>query len=129
MQIREQGRKIQLLRSEYDSHIKKCRQTLIATIPNHVNEFDKVTLLVKDLLTEEEINQLTIWLETRYGERKERNTLMTVKYAHLNLDLLAKAIINSATDEAQLTAIEQAINGVVKSIRKSRKLNIKTECL
>ncbi|KNM36433.1 hypothetical protein AEU92_03915, partial [Salmonella enterica subsp. enterica serovar Berta] len=62
MQIREQGRKIQCIRTVYDKTIGRGRQTVIATLARYTTEMPSTGL---DELTEAERETLAEWLAKR----------------------------------------------------------------
>ncbi len=89
MQIREQGRKIQCIRTVYDKAIGRGRQTVIATLARYTTEMPTTGL---DELTEAERETLAEWLAKRREASQKSQEAYTAMSADRWLVTLAKAI-------------------------------------
>lgn len=105
MQIREQGKKIQCIRSVYDSTIKRSRQTVVASFSRWADKLPSAELTA---LTDEERAELsTWWAEYR---RKGESSLMlyTVRNMARTLATQADALTAAATAVTELPALTVA---------------------
>lgn len=98
MQIREQGKQVQLIRSPYDAEKKRCVQKVVGHFPRFMNAAPEATLAV---LTEDERQQLATWLDARAKKDNEFKRDVYARSAGDMLDRLA--------DAAQVMTPEQAV--------------------
>lgn len=118
MQIREQGRKIQCIRTVYDKGIGRGRQVVVATLPRWGSAAPADDVLAK--LTDTEREQLTDFLAKRREESEDSNTRYTAMSADSWLATLAKAIKGGQTlRPEQADAIWQGMGEVAKAMRKA----------
>lgn len=117
MQFREQGKKIQCIRSTYDPANKRSYQKVVATFDRWES---KLSLDDLGVLTEAERREFAAWFYVREAEKAERLTHEQVKGAVSNLAHLKDAIMTKgagmADDEAG--AIWSALADVAKALRK-----------
>lgn len=118
MQIREQGRKLQCIRTVYDKEKGRGRQLTVASIPRWGASPPSDADLA--LLTEAEREQLAKFLAQRRAEVEASNSRYTAMSAASWLPTLAKSIGegHQLTPE-QATAIWQGMAEVAKSLRKA----------
>lgn len=118
MQLREQGRKIQCIRTVYDKGIGRGRQVVVVTLPrwNTTAPGDDVLAL----LTESEREQLTAFLAKRRAESEESTDRYTILSADAWMATLAKALSEGKTLRPEKAdAIWQAMGDVAKALRKA----------
>ncbi|EBR9138308.1 hypothetical protein V6S45_24125 (plasmid) [Escherichia coli] len=117
MQIREQGRKIQCIRTVYDKAIGRGRQTVIATLARYTTEMPTTGL---DELTEAERETLAEWLAKRREASQKSQEAYTAMSADRWLVTLAKAIREGQElRPEQAAAIWQGMGEVGKALRKA----------
>ncbi len=118
MQIREQGRKIQCIRTIYEMAKGRGRQVVVASIPRWSGSSPSEDDLAK--LTEVEREQLAVFLDKRRAELDASNSRYTAMSAASWLPTLAKSIGegHQLTPE-QAGAIWQGMAEVAKSLRKA----------
>lgn len=119
MQIREQGRKIQCIRTVYDKAIGRGRQVVVATLPRwSTSLMPSEDGLAK--LTEAEREQLEAFLAQRRADAEESNSRYTAMSASSWLATLAKSIKEGQQlRPEQAEAIWQGMAEVAKSLRKA----------
>ncbi|EEN1859683.1 hypothetical protein ACM76A_30105 [Pseudomonas aeruginosa] len=119
MQIREQGRKIQCIRTVYDKAIGRGRQVVVATLPRwSTSLMPSEDGLAK--LTEAEREQLEAFLAQRRADAEESNSRYTAMSASSWLATLAKSIKEGQQlRPEQAEAIWQGMGEVAKSLRKA----------
>lgn len=119
MQIREQGKKIQLIRSIYNKETKICDQKLIGTVEKYGDK--QLTMHADFELREDEREQLQKWLD----ERKEQTAAEDRKYCILSSDRRISDISNAIKvesnriDTGKATKIYAAIDELTKTLRKA----------
>jgi len=120
MQFREQGRKIQCIRSTYDPASKRSHQKVVATLKRWADEIPSDEL---EKLTEAEQQELTTWFSARQAEQTNRATAREVEKGEETLNALANAIqaISSEMTDAQGAAVWQGLEKVAKALRKAKK--------
>lgn len=99
MQIREQGRKIQCIRSTYDPAIKRSRQTVVASLPLYCERPVREQL---PELTDDEAAQLITWWEAR----RER---WVARSARVRVGMLGQGL------EDMVMAVELAADGTLSA--------------
>ncbi|MBB3811584.1 hypothetical protein [Pseudochelatococcus contaminans] len=119
MQIREQGRKIQCIRTVYDKAIGRGRQVVVATLPRW-----STSLMPSEdglaQLTDAEREQLEAFLAQRRADAEESNSRYTAMSAASWLATLAKSIKEGQQlRPEQADAIWQGMTEVAKSLRKA----------
>lgn len=117
MQFREQGKKIQCIRSIYDPADKRSHQKVVATFDRWQS---KISLDDLAALTEAERREFAAWFYIREAEKAERLNHEHVRSAASTLVDLKDAIMTKGTgmtdDEAG--AIWSALADVAKALRK-----------
>ncbi len=118
MQFREQGKKIQCIRSTYDSTIKRSHQKLVATFDRYADKLPSVDVAV---LTDAEHKELTAWFEARQSLKAERMNQYRVMSAASTLAELARSIkaTGAAMADSEAAATWSALSDVVKALRKA----------
>lgn len=117
MQIREQGLKIQCIRTVYDKAIGRGRQTVIATLARYTTEMPTTGL---DELTEAERETLAEWLAKRREASQKSQEAYTAMSADRWLVTLAKAIREGQElRPEQAAAIWHGMGEVGKALRKA----------
>ncbi|ELO8195547.1 hypothetical protein R0U17_004421 [Salmonella enterica] len=119
MQIREQGRKYQCIRTVYDKALGRGRQVVVASIPRW-----STSLMPSEdglaQLTEAEREQLEAFLAQRRTDAEESNRRFTAMSADSWLTTLAKSIKDGQQlRPEQAHAIWQGMAEVAKSLRKA----------
>lgn len=118
MQIREKGRKIQLIRTEYRPEKKR-------TFPITVGTYDKyrsaAPIEILDLLTDEEKEQVVKWHDDRKKNDCRETSLLTA--GQINLSIMSAAAGFIGDDAQELTeskakAIYEAMDELTKTMRK-----------
>lgn len=118
MQIREQGRKIQCIRTIYDKGIGRGRQVVVATLSRWSTATPPEDVLAK--LNDFEQKQLTDFLAKRREESEASTSRYTATSADSWLATLAKAIKDGqALRSEQADAIWQGMGEVAKAMRKA----------
>lgn len=117
MQFREQGRKVQCIRSTYDPATKRSYQKVIASFSRWADTLPSDE--VADL-TEDERGELAAWFDARQAEKENRTNQYRASYGAQTLADLAAAIrAADALDDAQAVAIWQGLADVAKALRKA----------
>lgn len=117
MQIREQGRKIQCIRTVYDKTIKRGRQTVVATFPRHIEDMPTTGL---DVLTEAERIELEEWLTQRREATQRKNEVYMINSAEHWLGVITSAIRNgNEISPKQAEIIWNGIGEIGKALRKA----------
>lgn len=117
MQFREQGKKIQCIRSFYDPVGKRSRQKLIVAFDRYSDKFPSVEI---SELTEVERQELATWFAARQTVKAERLNQYRVMSAAATLVELAQSIraTGAAMTDIEAAATWSALSGVTKALRK-----------
>ena len=89
MQFREQGKKIQCIRSSYDPAAKRSHQKVVAAFDRYTDKIQSVD--VADL-TEEERQELAVWFGQRQASRAASMSQYRARSGGQTLGDLAQAI-------------------------------------
>jgi methylphosphotriester-DNA--protein-cysteine methyltransferase len=118
MQFREQGKKIQCIRSTYDSVNKRSHQKVVATFDRSV---EKVPYAELATLSNVEHEELATWFEARQLLKAERMNELRVMSAASTLAQLAASIdvTGAAMTDSQAAATWRALNDVMKALRRT----------
>lgn len=116
MQIREQGRRIQLIRSEYDPTVKRSRQTVITTLPRYGGT-TSIPQDVRELLSSEEANHVESWLARREQDAQARGLAASVTLGSASLHRIADGLAAGHGSAKEIAAIETAITTLRKELR------------
>ena len=117
MQFREQGKKIQCIRSTYDPISKRSRQKLVVTFDR---DMDKLPSMEITILTETERNEFESWFNERQEAKAERLNQHRVMSAVSTLAELAISIkaTGAAMTDSEATLTWRALGDVVKALHK-----------
>lgn len=117
MQFREQGRKIQCIRSSYDPAAKRSHQKVVAAFSRYADEIPSVD--VADL-SEEERRELAVWFGQRQAGITASVSQRRAESGSRTLDDLAYAISTAETMSAeQAVAVWHGLAEVAKALRKA----------
>ena len=118
MQFREQGKKIQCIRSTYDPASKRCHQKLIASFDSKADRLIAAELLN---LTNTEQQALAKWFMTRKIAKAERHDQHRVMGAANSLAQLGQSIkaTGAAMTDSEAAATWSALTDVAKALRKA----------
>jgi len=117
MQFREQGKKIQCIRSSYDPASKRSHQKVVAAFDRCADKIQSAN--VADL-TEAERQELAVWFGQRQASRAASMSQYRARSGGQALDDLAQAInaAKSMTAE-QAAAVWHGLAKVAKALRKA----------
>ena len=118
MQFREQGKKIQCIRSTYDPATKRSHQKVIAAFDRWADKLPSVE--VADL-TDTERQELAAWFEARQSVKAERMNQYRVMSAASTLVQLAESIkaTGAAMTDSEAALTWSALAAVGKALRKA----------
>jgi len=133
MQIREQGRQVQLIRSPYDSTKKRCVQTVFCHFKRSykylsadMNDYLSAEQIA--LLSDDEKKQLSDWLKARTDKDLTDDRRLRIRIADKIIDALTDAILSydPAKDDnvlsADLSEVDVAkIYGAIDRLKKAMK--------
>lgn len=120
MQFRVQGRKLQCLRSIYNSETKRSEQKLIARIPSYLREIpaaDEENNLGE--LTPDEVKQLEIYLSNAKAASDQTHLSLAVKTAPGWLKQLSDGLATIPVTPDHANSIWAALDAVSKAMRKA----------
>ena len=124
MQIREQGRQVQLIRSPYDSTKKRCVQKVVHTFKQQYSYLsDDITQYlsaeqVADL-SEDEKKTLSDWLKTKADKILADDRKYSIIWADGQISKSADAISSDGVDAERAAKIWEAIEKLSKALKKS----------
>lgn len=118
MQFREQGKKIQCIRSTYDPASKRSHQKVVAAFERWA---DKVPSVKVADLTDAERQELAAWFEARQSVKAERMNQYRVTSAASTLVQLGESIkaAGAAMADAEVALTWRALTDVAKALRKA----------
>lgn len=116
MQFREQGKKVQCIRSSYDQASKRSHQKVIATFDRQA---DKISSECLSLLTAVEQQELNKWFAARQLVTAEKKIKAQACSGAQTLADLAKAITAERLTAEQASDIWRGLAAVAKSLRKA----------
>lgn len=118
MQFREQGKKIQCIRSAYDPATKRSHQKMVAAFDRYADKLPSVDLVA---LTDSEHKELAAWFEARQSLKAERMNQYRVMSAASTLAELARSVkaTGAAMTDSEAAATWSALSDVVKALRKA----------
>lgn len=124
MQIREQGKQVQLIRSPYSQEKKRCVQKVVHTFERRyhyssddVNEYLSVEQ-VSDL-SDDEKKTLSDWLRAKADKNASDDRKHKISYADKFLSLTADAILSDGVSQEQAAQIWFGIEKLSKALKKS----------
>lgn len=123
MQIREQGKQVQLIRSPYDKEKKRCVQKVAHTFQqHHVYSSDNINdyLSVEQVndLSDDEKKTLSDWLRAKADKSAADGRRNKIIYADNYLTLLADAISTDGINSEKAAKIFEAMAAVTKALKK-----------
>jgi len=116
MQFREQGQKVQCIRSTYDPSIKRSRQRVVASFSRWAEKLPAHGL---DALTPDERQELEEWFSARQAQQAQRRNLDRISVAERDLNALAEAIRSVDLTDERAASIWQGLDAVAKALRKA----------
>jgi hypothetical protein len=124
MQIREQGRQVQLIRSPYDPEKKRCIQKVAHTFKQ---QYQYLSADLKEYLSDEQIAdlsdnekaKLSDWLKTKADRISADDRKSKISYSDRYISLVADAISSDGLDSAQALKIWLSIEKLSKVLKKS----------
>jgi len=118
MQFREQGKKIQCIRSTYDSATKRSHQKVVGAFDRYTDKLPSVGL---EGLTNDERLNLGMWFDARQSVKIERMNQYRVMSAALSLAQLGESIkaMGGAMTDHEANATWAALNEVARALRKA----------
>lgn len=120
MQIREQGKKIQCIRSTYDPTTKRCRQKMVASLDRWMiaaePQFLEAQVMALKELTPQEHSQLLAWAAAKVEARRKAQSLIlhSVMARSLRKDASVLGEVTLTDEEGRdirdaLTTLDQAL--------------------
>lgn len=125
MQIREQGKKVQLIRSPYDSEKKRCVQKLAHSFPRAwiytSADLDKYLSAEQiDDLSDDEKQELTAWLSARTDKDTASKMENAISFAGDRINAAADAILSDVKVEEKLAIhMWEAMDKLSKALKKA----------
>lgn len=117
MQFREQGKKIQCIRSTYDPASKRSHQKVVAAFDRWTDKLPSAEL---DDLTDTERQELVAWFEAKQAKRDASRQQWRVGDAPRTLADLADAIrVADALTADHAAAVWRGLADVAKALRKA----------
>jgi len=118
MQFREQGKKIQCIRSTYDSASKRSHQKMVAAFDRYADKLPSAEL---EGLTAAERQELGVWFNARQAVKTEQMNQYRVMSAASSLAQLGQSIkaMGEAMTDAEAAATWSALADVAKALRKA----------
>lgn len=117
MQFREQGKKIQCIRSTYDPASKRSHQKVVSAFDRWADKLPSAGL---EELTDAERRELTAWFDARQSAKAERVSQYRASIGGQTLADLADAIWAAGTlTDDQAAAVWRGLADVAKALRKA----------
>lgn len=117
MQFREQGKKIQCIRSTYDSASKRSHQKVVGAFDRWSDKLPSAGL---EELTDAERQELAAWFDARQSAKAERMNQYRASIGGQTLADLADAIRAAGTlTDDQAAAVWRGLADVAKALRKA----------
>lgn len=118
MQFREQGKKIQCIRSTYEPTTKRSHQKVVAAFDRYADKLPSAGL---EGLTIAERQELAAWFNARQSVKAERMNQYRVMSAASSLAQLGESIqaIGAAMTEAEAAATWRALAEVATALKKA----------
>ena len=117
MQFREQGKKIQCIRSTYDPAVKRSHQKVVGAFDQWADKLPSAGL---EDLTDAERQELVAWFDARQSDRAKRMSQYRASVSGQTLAELADSIraAGALTDD-QAAAAWRGLADVAKALRKA----------
>lgn len=117
MQFREQGKKIQCIRSTYDPASKRSHQKVVGAFDRWSDKLPSAGL---EELTDAERQELAAWFDARQSAKAERMNQYRASIGGQTLADLADAIRAAGTlTDDQAAAVWRGLADVAKALRKA----------
>lgn len=118
MQFREQGKKIQCIRSTYDPASKRSHQKVVGAFDRWADKLPSTGL---EALTDAERAELAAWFDARQSAKAERMSQYRASIGGQTLADLADAIraAGGLTDDQAAAAVWRGLADVAKALRKA----------
>jgi hypothetical protein len=124
MQIREQGKQVQLIRSPYDSTKKRCVQKVVHTFKQRysyssddVNRYLSAEQVAD--LSDDEKKTLSDWLKAKTDKTTADDRKYSISYADSHISKAADAISSDGVSAEQAAKIWEAMTTLSKALKKS----------
>lgn len=124
MQIREQGRQVQLIRSPYDPEKKRCVQKVAHTFKQQylyssddINKYLSAEQVLD--LSDIEKKQLSDWLRTRADKNLADARRSKISYSDKYISAVADAVLSDGVSVEQAAKIWAAMDKLAKQLKKS----------
>lgn len=124
MQIREQGKQVQLIRSPYNPVKKRCVQKVVHTFKQQYEyKSDDVSLYLSASqladFTDVEKSELSAWLKKQKDDKTKEDRARTILLADVNLGRLANAVEMDAITVEKAAEIWASISILTKALKKA----------
>ncbi len=125
MQIREQGKQVQLIRSPYDPIKKRCVQHVAHKFERRIqylsaNPADYLSAEQLADLSADEQQTLSDWLKTKADKQSADDRKYSILFADRNITRLADAILSDGLPDSQYAdRIWKAMSLLSKALKKS----------
>ena len=123
MQIREQGQKVQLIRSPYDSNKKRCVQKVFITFKRSYMYTANVNKYLSDdqikELSADEIETLSDWLTSRADKSSADDRRYAIESSDKNIIKSADAILSDGANAEKAAAIYASMDVMAKALKKA----------
>lgn len=124
MQIREQGKKVQLIRSPYDREKKRCVQVVAHTFERRYSYSSadlSIYLSAEQLadLSDSERAQLSDWIKAKADKQTADGRKNAIMFADVSIIRAADAILSDGVDEAQAAKIWGAVERLGRALKKA----------
>lgn len=123
MQVREQGRQVQLIRSPYDSVKKRCVQKVVATFKQsyfyssvNINDYLSASQLL--ILTDGEKKTLSDWLINKSTAVASTNRASVVSESDKFIGRLTDAILADGIPAYQAAQVYAEMDKLAKALKK-----------
>ena len=118
MQFRVQAKKLQFIRSVYNSTTKRCDQKLVGSISRYTNEMPSDDQI--EMLTDKERHELSVYLANKKAETQKTMHWSAVYNADKTLSAIADGILSGeAVSDVQAAAIWRGVAAISKALKKS----------
>ncbi len=125
MQIREQGKQVQLIRSPYDPARKRCVQRVAHKFERRImylsaNPADYLSAEQLADLSDDEQQTLAAWLNAKSDKQAADDRSYAIRFADSNIIRLADAILSDGLPDSQhADRIWKAMSQLEKALKKS----------
>ncbi|QBC45879.1 hypothetical protein C1H71_20260 (plasmid) [Iodobacter fluviatilis] len=133
MIVRLQGRKYQVIRSVYDSDLKRCRQKMIGSFDSYLNSFPSSII---DLLTDDEKIEAEKWGNEKTASHNRSMKFFAISNAPEKFKQLTELVSSTDADtqaqvdkylEAMLVNVDLLRKALKKREKAKKSLSVKAE--